>query len=170
MNESSFRAEADAAAVYEEFFVPALFGQWAQPVLNAAGVQAGDRVLDVACGTGVLSRAAVELVAPAGSVTGLDASRPGSALFPVRRCRCRLFEYQDPEWNCALSFGRLVDPHRCERLVSTWSAARRRTVRAAPDRGEDRSGLVCYQGRQGRVSDARPHRHTRHLAPRSGLG
>jgi len=61
-----------AADVYEEFFLPALFAQWAGPVADAAGVQTGQRVLDVACGTGVLARAMVERVSPTGSVVGLD--------------------------------------------------------------------------------------------------
>lgn len=61
-----------AADVYEEFFVPALFAEWPAHVLKAAGVQTGDAVLDVACGTGVLARAAADLVGPSGSVAGLD--------------------------------------------------------------------------------------------------
>ena len=63
---------ASAAEVYEEFFVPALFREWPPRVLDAAGVAAGQRVLDVACGTGVLARAARERVGPAGVVVGLD--------------------------------------------------------------------------------------------------
>lgn len=60
------------AEVYEEFFVPALFGAWPAQVIAAAEVQAGQRVLDVACGTGVLARAAAEQVGPKGRVVGLD--------------------------------------------------------------------------------------------------
>ena len=61
-----------AARVYERFFVPALFGQWPEQVLQLAGVTRGMRVLDVACGTGVLARAALHRVGASGAVTGLD--------------------------------------------------------------------------------------------------
>jgi len=60
------------AEVYEAFFVPALFGAWPERVVAAAHVQAGQQVLDVACGTGVLARTAAEYVGPQGKVTGLD--------------------------------------------------------------------------------------------------
>jgi len=61
-----------AAEIYERFFVPALFAEWAGRVADAAGVTSGQRVLDVACGTGVLARAALDRVGAAGSVVGLD--------------------------------------------------------------------------------------------------
>jgi SAM-dependent methyltransferase len=61
-----------AAEVYEEFFVPALFQQWAGRVADAAGIEPGQQVLDVACGTGVLARTAAERVGPAGTVVGVD--------------------------------------------------------------------------------------------------
>lgn len=61
-----------AAWAYEGLHVEALFRQWAQPVLDAAAVDAGDRVLDVACGTGVAARAALAQVGPDGSVVGID--------------------------------------------------------------------------------------------------
>ncbi|HVL54169.1 MAG TPA: methyltransferase domain-containing protein [Vitreimonas sp.] len=63
---------ATAATVYEEFFVPALLAQWTEPMIDAAGIRAGHRVLDVACGTGVLARAVAATVGPQGRVVGLD--------------------------------------------------------------------------------------------------
>lgn len=63
---------ATAAEVYDELFVPALFGEWASRVADAAGIRVGQRVLDVACGTGVLTRALADRVRPGGTVVGLD--------------------------------------------------------------------------------------------------
>ena len=62
----------DAAAAFEALFVPALFHEWGPRLAAAARVAPGDRVLDVACGTGVLARAVADIVGPAGAVTGLD--------------------------------------------------------------------------------------------------
>ena len=68
----SWQVSGDAAEVYEQCFVPAIFGQWAPQLVDAAKVAARDRVLDVGCGTGVLARAAADRVAAESQVTGLD--------------------------------------------------------------------------------------------------
>jgi ubiquinone/menaquinone biosynthesis C-methylase UbiE len=62
------------AEIYEQRFVPALFEPWSRIVVRAAQIGPSQHVLDVACGTGVLARAAAERVGISGSVTGLDAS------------------------------------------------------------------------------------------------
>ena len=61
-----------AAEIYDEFFVPALFGEWAGRLCDAAEIAAGHAVLDVACGTGATTREAAARIGPAGTVVGLD--------------------------------------------------------------------------------------------------
>lgn len=61
-----------AAEVYDEFFLPALFSAWAPRVVTAALLEPGMRVVDVACGTGVLAIEAARVVSPGGEVVGVD--------------------------------------------------------------------------------------------------
>jgi SAM-dependent methyltransferase len=61
-----------AAAFYEDYFVPALFAQFAGPMCDAAEVAEGMAVLDVACGTGALTREALARVGTSGRAVGLD--------------------------------------------------------------------------------------------------
>ncbi len=60
------------AEMYERYFVPAMFVPGAQVLLERAAPQPGERVLDVACGTGVVTRHVALKAGPSGEVTGLD--------------------------------------------------------------------------------------------------
>jgi len=83
MSNPELPAQIVASTAYEEFFVPALFGQWAPRVVDADSVEAGQQALDVACGTGVLAWEAATRVAPTGAVAGLDPS-PGMLAVAAR--------------------------------------------------------------------------------------
>ena len=62
------------AEVYEAEFVPALFRPFSAVVADSAGAGPGQRVLDVACGTGALARTVAARVGASGAVLGLDAN------------------------------------------------------------------------------------------------
>jgi len=66
------QAQIDAALTYERLFVPAEFQEWAGRMADAAEVRPGMRVLDVACGTGVLARTLAARVGRDGFVAGVD--------------------------------------------------------------------------------------------------
>ncbi len=82
MSEVASKESIEAAKGYESLLVPSLFHQWTDWVLDAAAVEKGSRVIDVACGTGVLARRASERVGPSGQVVGVDPA-PGM-LFVAR--------------------------------------------------------------------------------------
>lgn len=62
--------DTSAAEVYDSLFVPALFGRFADAVAETAGINPADNVVDVACGTGALTRAA--RTRTDGRVIGID--------------------------------------------------------------------------------------------------
>jgi SAM-dependent methyltransferase len=80
------------AQVYEEFFVPALFQQCGHLISELARFAPGQRVLDVACGTGVLACAAAERVGPDGAVTGPD---PNDDMLAVARSKSGRVEWRN---------------------------------------------------------------------------
>jgi ubiquinone/menaquinone biosynthesis C-methylase UbiE len=85
-------AARSPAQVYDEFFVPALFQQWGPVMADLARVAPGQRVLDVACGTGVLACAAAERVGPNGAVTGLD---PNDEMLAVARGKSARIQWKN---------------------------------------------------------------------------
>lgn len=68
----TFQLEGNAALAYEELLVPTFFEPCAQQLLDLAAPRPGERVLDLACGTGVVARRVRSLVGGAGSVVGVD--------------------------------------------------------------------------------------------------
>jgi ubiquinone/menaquinone biosynthesis C-methylase UbiE len=70
------------AEAYESSFVPALSIPWAEDLLRRVAPQAGERLLDVACGTGIVARRAAGRVGPKGRVVGVD---PNPGMLSVAR-------------------------------------------------------------------------------------
>jgi ubiquinone/menaquinone biosynthesis C-methylase UbiE len=66
------QVSGNAAEVYERHLVPVMLAPWATKLIDLAEVGPGMHVLDVACGTGVVTRLAAERVGSAGRVVGLD--------------------------------------------------------------------------------------------------
>jgi ubiquinone/menaquinone biosynthesis C-methylase UbiE len=79
MSKQQFFAEAYGAKPpenYERFFVPAIGEPLAHDLIRLAVLHPGERVLDVACGTGIVARLASQQVGSNGTVAGLDVN-PG---------------------------------------------------------------------------------------------
>jgi SAM-dependent methyltransferase len=70
--QGQWQVAGSAPEVYEGELVPAVFGVWAPILVELAQLRPSERVLDVACGTGVVARIAAKRVGPSGTVVGID--------------------------------------------------------------------------------------------------
>jgi SAM-dependent methyltransferase len=123
-----WQVSTDAAEVYESCFVPAIFGAWAGPVADAAGVRRGDRVLDVGCGTGVLAREALRRVGEEGRVAGVDLNEGMLAVaartepgITWRRGDAASLPFEDASFDVVVSqFALMYFPDRVASLREMW--------------------------------------------------
>jgi ubiquinone/menaquinone biosynthesis C-methylase UbiE len=67
-----WQLEENAAESYERYLVPLFFAPGAQYLIELAALIAGEHVLDLACGTGIVARSAANKVGANGRVVGLD--------------------------------------------------------------------------------------------------
>jgi ubiquinone/menaquinone biosynthesis C-methylase UbiE len=66
-----WQLEGTAAELYQQYLVPLITARWAADLVERSAPRSGERVLDVACGTGVVARLAAERM-DTGRVVGLD--------------------------------------------------------------------------------------------------
>jgi len=134
MNESERgQVTRSAAEVYDEFFVPALFEQWAARMVDAAGLRAGERVLDVACGTGALARAVAARVGAGGTAIGLDVNdgmlavaRRKAPQLEWRPGRAEALPFERESFDAVVSqFGLMFFEDRCAALAEMIRVLRR---------------------------------------------
>jgi ubiquinone/menaquinone biosynthesis C-methylase UbiE len=73
MNEQSgYQVSGNAAEMYEQYATRYYMGPWVPDLIGLAELRRGERLLDLACGTGVVAQHAATQVGPTGQVTGLD--------------------------------------------------------------------------------------------------
>jgi ubiquinone/menaquinone biosynthesis C-methylase UbiE len=70
--QGQWQVAGSAPEVYERELVPAVFGVWAPILVELAQPRPGERVVDVACGTGIVARIAATRVGPTGALVGVD--------------------------------------------------------------------------------------------------
>jgi ubiquinone/menaquinone biosynthesis C-methylase UbiE len=70
--QEQWQLDGSAAELYQRYLVPAVTALWAVDLVDRAALQPGERVLDVACGTGVVARLAAQRVEQTGQVAALD--------------------------------------------------------------------------------------------------
>lgn len=68
----TFQLAGNAPEIYEQFMVPLWFGRWAEALVDVLSLEKSEKVLDIACGTGVTTRLAKAGVGSEGEVVGLD--------------------------------------------------------------------------------------------------
>ncbi len=76
------------AESYDASVVRSIMDPWAIVLLDQIGLKPGEHVLDVACGTGAVSFAALDRVGSSGSVTGADIN-PGMLDFARKKAESR---------------------------------------------------------------------------------
>lgn len=72
MPKDTFQLSGNAASIYEEQKVPAMFGPLADATLAVVPLHENDQVIDVACGTGIVARKVRQRLGPNARVVGVD--------------------------------------------------------------------------------------------------
>jgi len=100
----------NAAKIYEEVYLPALIEEWCPLVVEAANIQTGQCVLDVACGTGALAIFVSEFIGTKGTTVGVDINegmlniaRSKSSSIEWFKAPAEALPFADDNFNCVVS-------------------------------------------------------------------
>lgn len=109
-NSETGQISADAAKVYDELYLPALFEEWCPLVIEAARIKDGHRVIDIACGTGALAIAILDRIGAEGSIVGIDINEGMLDVARSKSCRvewlnapAEALPFGDDFFDCAVS-------------------------------------------------------------------
>ncbi len=69
---SGWQLSGDGPNAYEKYIVPAYTKAWAKELVTRACLREGEKILDVACGTGLVARTAAEVLGDGRQVSGID--------------------------------------------------------------------------------------------------
>jgi SAM-dependent methyltransferase len=70
--QEQWQVDGGGSVAYQRYLVPLVTSRWAVVLADRAALHPGERILDVACGTGAVARIAAQRVGPGGHVTALD--------------------------------------------------------------------------------------------------
>ncbi len=110
----------EAARVYDEFYVPALFEEWCAVLVEATQLKKGHRVIDVACGSGILAKTVLEQLGDECSIVGidsnegmLDVARTKTARIEWRNASAESLPFEDASFDAVLcQFGLMYFEYR----------------------------------------------------------
>lgn len=154
---------SNPTAAYERWLVEPLFRPFAVTLIEATGVISGDRVLDVACGTGIVARLANERAGHGGGVVGIDSS--GAMLAVARQVEPAIEWREGNAMNLPLNPDERFDVVLCHQglqFVSDRAAAIRQMLSALASGG--RIGIGTWSA----VTDG--FLHDLHLIAEQRLG
>ncbi|MCA9592034.1 MAG: methyltransferase domain-containing protein [Myxococcales bacterium] len=132
MEHAKGQVSGSAAEIYESFFLPALFSEWAARSVARARLEPGQSLLDVACGTGAVAREAKKRIS-ACRVIGLDRN---DGMLRVARSRAPDIEFREGRaeslpWDdgtfdaVTCQFGLMFFEDRARALSEMWRVLRR---------------------------------------------
>ena len=153
------------AQLYEDYLVPGIHARWTPLFLQYADPRRGEHVLDLGCGTGIVSRHVAEAIGSDGSVTATDVSphmlevarelpAPKGGTVTWQQCDAtslpqedgtfdlvlcqQAFQFFDDREAAAREMRRVLAPHG-RAVVSVWQGLDRHPVYNALCQSEARS-------------------------------